>query len=151
MEHGTKYPLHTKYPYPIATVTPQSSSWMKSLKLSHCKVVMHLCLYIYIWQLSSFRVPTLWFIDLTDATCHIQNTFLSLCEFFFAWENWWNTRILSLPFSYDMKVAANSYVGAQSINSERASLNVIPAENHFASWNNLSEHCLSLSLGVINQ
>ena len=39
--------------------------------------------YIYIRQLSSFRAPTLWFIDLTVATCHIQHTFLSLCQFFF--------------------------------------------------------------------
>ena len=39
------------------------------------------CVYIYIQQLSSFRVPTLWFIDLTVATCHIQYTFLSLCQF----------------------------------------------------------------------
>ena len=33
---------------------------------------------IYIWHLSSFRTPTLWFIDLTVATCHIQYTFPSL-------------------------------------------------------------------------
>ena len=32
------------------------------------------CVYIYIRQLSSFRGPTLWFIDLTVATCHIQYT-----------------------------------------------------------------------------
>ena len=38
--------------------------------------------YIYIRQLSSFRAPTLWFIDLTVATCHTQYTFLSLCQFF---------------------------------------------------------------------
>ena len=30
------------------------------------------CVYIYIRQLSSLRAPTLWFIDLTVATCHIQ-------------------------------------------------------------------------------
>ena len=35
------------------------------------------CVYIYIQQLSSFRVPMEWFIDLTVATCHIQYTFLS--------------------------------------------------------------------------
>ena len=39
------------------------------------------CVYIYIRQLSSFRVPTLWFIDPTVATCHIQYTFLSLRQF----------------------------------------------------------------------
>ena len=40
------------------------------------------CVYIYIQQLSSFRPPTLWFIDLTVAACHIQYTFRSLCQFF---------------------------------------------------------------------
>ena len=40
------------------------------------------CVYISIRQLSSFRAPTLWFINLTVATCHIQYTFLSLCQFF---------------------------------------------------------------------
>ena len=40
------------------------------------------CVYIYIRQLSSFRVPTLWFINLALATGHIQYTFLSLCQFF---------------------------------------------------------------------
>ena len=43
---------------------------------------LHSCVYIYDWQLSSLRVPTLWFIDLTVATCHIQYTFLSFCQFF---------------------------------------------------------------------
>ena len=45
-------------------------------------VSLHACVYIYIWQLSSFRAPKLWFIDLTVATCCIQYTFLSLCLFF---------------------------------------------------------------------
>ena len=35
------------------------------------------CLYIHIQQLSFFRAPTLWFIDLTVPTCHIRYTFLS--------------------------------------------------------------------------
>ena len=39
--------------------------------------------YIHIQQLSSFRAPTLRFIDLTVATCHIQYTFLSLAIIFF--------------------------------------------------------------------
>ena len=38
------------------------------------------CVYIYIWDLSSFRVSMLWFTDLTVTTCHIQYTFLSLCK-----------------------------------------------------------------------
>ena len=49
--------------------------------------------YIYIRQLSSLRAPTLWFIDLTVATCHIQYTFLSLCQYF-SRENGQNTKIL---------------------------------------------------------
>ena len=66
------------------------------------------CVYIYIQQLSSFRAPMLWFIDLTVATCHIQYTFLSLCQFV-SRENGQNTKILSLPFSYDnTKMAADS-------------------------------------------
>ena len=32
----------------------------------------------FIRQLSSFTAPTLWFIDLTVATCHIQYNFLTL-------------------------------------------------------------------------
>ena len=40
------------------------------------------CVYLYIQQLGFFRAPTEWFIDLTVATCHIQYTFLSLCNFF---------------------------------------------------------------------
>ena len=62
------------------------------------------CVYIDIQQVSSFRAPTLWFIDLTVATCHIQYTFLSLCQFF-SRENGQNTKILS----YDTKMAADSY------------------------------------------
>ena len=33
------------------------------------------CIYIYIRQLSSYRSPTLWFIDLAVATCPIQYIF----------------------------------------------------------------------------
>ena len=40
------------------------------------------CVYIYIRQLGSFRVPTLWFIDLTVATCHIHYHPLRLCQCF---------------------------------------------------------------------
>ena len=59
--------------------------------------VNYLCtyVYIYIWQLSSFRAPTLWFIDLTVATCHIQYTFLSLCQFV-SRENGQNRKILEI-------------------------------------------------------
>ena len=63
-----------------------------------CIDVLCACVYIYIRQLSSFRAPMLWFIDLTVAICHIQYTFLTKHE---------NTR--SPPFSYDTKMAADSY------------------------------------------
>ena len=43
---------------------------------------LHACVYIYIRQLSSFRAPKLWIIDLTVTTCHIQYTFLSLYQLF---------------------------------------------------------------------
>ena len=45
-----------------------------------------LCTPVFIFTSGSsalFRVPTLWFMDLTVATCHIQYTFLSLGRFFF--------------------------------------------------------------------
>ena len=38
--------------------------------------VLMLCAPVFIWA------PTLWFIDLIVATCHIQYIFLSLCKFF---------------------------------------------------------------------
>ena len=70
---------------------------------------MHTCVYIYIWQLSSFRVPTLWFIDLTVITCHIQYTFLSLYQFV-SRENGQNTKIFEVHhFFYDMKIVADCY------------------------------------------
>ena len=56
-------------------------------------------------QLSSFRAPTLWFIDLTLATCHIQSTCLSLCQL---------DKTPSPPFSYDEN-GRRRLVGAQSI------------------------------------
>ena len=65
------------------------------------------CVYIYIRQLSSFRAPTLWFIDLTVATYHIQYTFLSLCQCCFT-ENGQDTKIL-VWYSYDTKMAADGY------------------------------------------
>ena len=43
---------------------------------------LHTCVYIHIWHLSSFRVPTLWFIDLTVATWHIQYTSELMLIFF---------------------------------------------------------------------
>ena len=74
------------------------------------------CVYIYIRQLSSFRAHTLWFINLTVATCHIQYTFLSLCQFV-SRENGQNTRILQVRHFCIIR----RLVGAQSINTERGS------------------------------
>ena len=62
------------------------------------------CVYIYIWQLSSFRASTLWFIDMTAATCHIQYTFLILCPFFNR-ENGQNENTRSTPFKWSPTVA----------------------------------------------
>ena len=64
--------------------------------------------YIYVRQLSSFRAPTLWFIDLTVATCHIQYTFLSL-SIFFTRKRTKHENTRSPPFSYDTKMAADGY------------------------------------------
>ena len=69
------------------------------------------CVDIYIRQFSPapFSTSTLWFIDLTVATCYIQYVFLSLCPFFFMrkWTEHENTQ--SPPSSYDTKMAANGY------------------------------------------
>ena len=85
------------------------------------------CVYIYIRQLISFRAPTLWFIDLTVATCHIQYTFLSYGRHFFH-EKTDKTRKCSMSptFSYHTKMTADINTGAQGINTERASLTLIP-------------------------
>ena len=69
-----------------------------------------LCLYLHP-AAQFFRVPTMWSIDLTVATCHIHYTFLSLCRFFFTTENGQNTKILEVDVS----------TGAQSINTESES------------------------------
>ena len=83
--------------------------FFNSLRSSLAVNALYACVHIYIRQLSSFRVATLWFIDLTVATCHIQYTYLSLC--WFCWrENGQNTRILGLPLSslsYGKKMAAD--------------------------------------------
>ena len=59
------------------------------------------CVDIYIRQLSSFRAPTFWFIDLTLSTCHIQYTFLSLSLFFHEktdkTRKYWNDMIQKWP------------------------------------------------------
>ena len=72
----------------------------ESLKKPLSINALRACVYIYIQQLSSFRAPTLWFISMTVATCHIQYTFLSLCRFY-SRENVQNTN--------DTKMAAEGY------------------------------------------
>ena len=67
-------------------------------KFKHLKRlnVLHACVYIYMQHLlSSFRAPTLWFINLTVTTCFIQYAFWSLCHFF-SQENRQNTKILEV-------------------------------------------------------
>ena len=60
---------------------------------------LHACI-IYIRQLSrSSRAPTLWFIELTVATCYIQYTFLNLFPFL-SRENEQNTKILAIFVRY---------------------------------------------------
>ena len=66
-----------------------------SLRTSLSINALRACVYIYIRQLSNFRAPTLWFIDVTVATCHIQYAFLSLCRFF-PRENGQNMKILEV-------------------------------------------------------
>ena len=52
------------------------------LRFEEALSVLMLNVYIYVRQLSSFRAPTLWFIDLTVATCRLQYTFMSWCQFY---------------------------------------------------------------------
>ena len=85
-------------------------------KLSQYYCFARLCLYLHPFQqLSSFRAPTLWFIDLTVATCYIQNTFLSLYQFFHEkMDKTRNTRMV--------KNGCRQLLGMQSINTEIAYL-----------------------------
>ena len=86
-----------------------------------CTLVFMYCLQ-YIRQLSSFRVPTLWFIDLTVATCHIQNMFLSLYQLFHK-----KTDKTTQTYSYFVILYKNDHrwlLGTQSINTERVSLRI---------------------------
>ena len=82
--------------------------------------VLMLCTPVFIltstWQLSCFRVPILWFINLTVATCHIQYHPLSLCQFV-SRENRQNTKILGLPFVW-FENSHQCLLGVQSTNIE---------------------------------
>ena len=88
-------------------ISSLSLSLSRNLKEALSINALRACVYIYIRQLSPFRAPTLWFIDLTVPTCHIQYTFLSLCQhFFFTTER---TKHENTRLSYDMKMAADGY------------------------------------------
>ena len=84
-----------------------------------------LMLYAPVFIFTSFRAPTLWFIDLTVTNCHIQYTFLSLCHFFY--EKTDKTRKYSPVHHfrtctmYDTKMAAGGYIGRNSPKSAEIS------------------------------
>ena len=66
-------------------------------------------IFIYIWQLSSYRASRLWFIYLTVATYHTQYTFLSLCQLFFMRKQRKHENNQSPLFLYEWKMAPNAY------------------------------------------
>ena len=76
-------------------------------------------IYIYIRQLSSFWAPTLWFIGLTVVACHIQYTFLSLCQFCSRENGTRNYAKAAILLWYEN--GRRRLLGAQSINAERTS------------------------------
>ena len=95
-------------------------SWRGSLSIN----ALHACVDIYTRQLSSFRAPcTLWFIDLTIATCHTQYTFLSLCQFFHKKTDKTRKYSKSAIFVWYQN-GRRRLLDAQSINAERASLKI---------------------------
>ena len=91
------------------------------------------CVYIYIRQLGSFRAPTLWLIDLTLPSSFpgsfpypggdIQYTFLSS---FFLYVNFFHEKTRkyskSPPFSYGIKMAADSYQARKALILREAGL-----------------------------
>ena len=83
-----------------------------------------LCAPVFIFhnrQLSSFRAPMLWLIDLSVATCQIQFTVLSLCLFFH--EKADKTRKYLKPAIFVWhENGRRRLLGAQCINTERTSL-----------------------------
>ena len=103
--------------------------YMYSLQASYCNAgslrrtlginPLRTCVYIYIRQLSSFRAPMLWLINLTVATCRIQYTFLSLCQFC-SWENGQNTTILKVR--HFRMIRKCPLTVTRRINTERGSL-----------------------------
>ena len=115
-----------------------------------------LCTPVFIFTCTAAQLfqgtHTLWFINLSAITCHIQYTFLSLCPFL-SRENRQNTKILEdRNFHMIQKWPPTVTTGAQSINTERTSLkdshNLLSASavskvpNLFAIFaNDGSNHC----------
>ena len=60
---------------------------LQTTKILKAISVLMLCVPVFIFTCTSSSAlsghSTLWFINLTVATCHIQHTFLSLCQYFF--------------------------------------------------------------------
>ena len=70
------------------------------------------CVYIYFRQLSSFRAPTLWLIDLTVATCHIPSGLRHFFLLIFFHEETNKTRnARGPPFSYDRMIGWAGMLG----------------------------------------
>ena len=103
----------SSFPLPLPLLLLLYTHFKEFLSINALCTFVH----IYIWQLSSFRAPTLWFIGLTVATCHIQYTFLSLWQFFFN-RRW--TKCENTQSSYEN--GRRRLLGMQSIKTERASL-----------------------------
>ena len=95
-------------------------------KLKFCGA-LRACVYTYILQLGSFRVPMLWFIDLAVVTCHIQYTFLSLCQFC-PRENRQNTKNSKSAIFVWYENGRQRLLGAQSINTARTT--EVQKQNH---------------------
>ena len=73
--------------------------WL-ALKVSLSFNALRTCVYIYIWQLSSLRAPTLWFIDLSVLAI-FNSLFWVHLMFFILWENGQNTKILEVCMATD--------------------------------------------------
>ena len=75
---------------------------------------MHACVYIYIWQLSSFRVSTLWFIDLTVTTWHFSEFMPTekMCK------TWKCLKSAIFVHHYNTKMATDVYWACKAILKE---------------------------------
>ena len=78
---------------------------------------LHTCVYIYIWQLSSFRAPKLWFIDLSHYLPYSIH-FSEFMPIYFTRKQTKHENTQSPPFSWLLTVT----VSVQNINTERASI-----------------------------